>query len=261
MSGWAHPHGDRRVLFDREADRYDRSRPGYPAALVDAVLGRSPQGVTVLDVACGTGIAARLLAARGARVLGVELNPRMAEVAERHGITVEVGAFESWDAAGRSFDRITCAQAWHWLDHDAAARKAADLLRPDGRLCLFWSIGVHPPELAAALADAYRRAGAEHLTIGYGGDRATDPDVAIAIVVDGLRATARFAEPRVQWFPWTRTYTRDLWLDQILSHSDHIALQPEQRQRVLDEVGAAVDAHGGGFEMDFRSVLVAAEPL
>ena len=261
MAGWAHPHGDRRVLFDREADRYDRSRPGYPAALIDAVLGPSPQGVAVLDVACGTGIAARLLAARGARVLGVELNPRMAEVAERHGIPVEVGAFETWDPAGRSFDRVTCAQAWHWLDHDAAAGRAADLLRPGGRLCLFWSIGLHPADLAAALEDAYRRAGAGELTIGYGGDRATDPDAAIAVVAGGLRSTGRFAEPRVRWFPWTRSYTRELWLDQILSHSDHIALPPEQRQRVLDEVGAAIDAHGGGFEMEYRSVLVDAEPL
>jgi SAM-dependent methyltransferase len=261
MSGWSHPHGDRRVLFDREADRYDRSRPGYPAALVDAVLGPSPQGLAVLDVACGTGIAARLLAARGAAVLGVELNPGMAEVAARHGIPVEVDAFETWDAAGRSFDRVTCAQAWHWLDQDAAARRAADLLRPGGRLCLIWSIGLHPAPLAAALEDAYRRAGAEQITVGYGADRADDPDAAIAVVVEGLRSTGRFAAPEVRWFPWTRRYTRDAWLDQILSHSDHIALPPEQRQRVLAEVGAAIDAYGGGFAMDYRSVLIAAEPL
>ena len=85
---------DRARLFDREAERYDRSRPTYPAALVDDVLGPSPHGLSVLDVACGTGIASRLMTERGARVLGIDLNPAMAGVAERHGIPTEVAAFE-----------------------------------------------------------------------------------------------------------------------------------------------------------------------
>jgi hypothetical protein len=80
------------------------------------------------------------------------------------------------------------------------------------------------------------------------------------MVADGLRRSGRFAEPEIAWFPWTRHYTRDLWLDEILSHSDHIALPPEQQRRVLAEVGAVIDAHGGAFDMDYRSVLVSAEP-
>ncbi len=53
---------DRARLFDGEAERYDRARPGYPEALIDDVLGPSPRGLSVLDVACGTGIAARQMA-------------------------------------------------------------------------------------------------------------------------------------------------------------------------------------------------------
>ena len=259
--GWEHPHPDRRVLFDREADRYDRARPGYPAAMVDAVLGPTPQGLDVLDVACGTGIAARLFAERGARVLGVELSPNMAEIARRHGIAVEVGAFEDWQPRSRSFDRVTCGQAWHWLDAEASARKAADVLSPGGRLCLFWSRGLHPDELTDALEEAYRRAlPAEWppLTVAYGGDRAHDPTQGIDEVAGALRSTERFEEPEITWFAWTRSYTRDLWLDQILTHSDHIALPADLRQRLLAEVGATIDAHGGGFEMGYRTVLVSA---
>ena len=135
---------ERSKLFDREAERYDRCRPRYPDVVIDELLGPKPSGLDVLDVGCGTGIAARPMAERGAKVLGVELAPRMAEIARRHGIDVEIGAFEDWDAAGRRFDRVTSAQAWHWLDMPAATAKAASLLRPNGSLGLIWSGGAPP---------------------------------------------------------------------------------------------------------------------
>ena len=48
----------------------------------------------------------------------------MAEIACDHGIDLEIAAFEGWDAAGRTFDRVTLAQAWYWLDRPAATVKA-----------------------------------------------------------------------------------------------------------------------------------------
>ncbi|MFC8820298.1 SAM-dependent methyltransferase, partial [Streptomyces rochei] len=44
--------------FGADAQRYDRARPGYPDALVARIVAGSP-GSEVLDVGCGTGIAAR----------------------------------------------------------------------------------------------------------------------------------------------------------------------------------------------------------
>ncbi|HEY6319086.1 MAG TPA: methyltransferase domain-containing protein, partial [Acidimicrobiia bacterium] len=60
-------------LFDQQADAYDRFRPTYPDAVIDELLGPVPAGLDVLDVGCGTGIASRQIAQRGAKVLGVEL--------------------------------------------------------------------------------------------------------------------------------------------------------------------------------------------
>lgn len=248
-------------LFDREADRYDRSRPGYPAAMIDAVLGPDPQGLSVLDVACGTGIASRLMTARGAHVLGVELSPRMAEVAQRHGVDVEVGAFETWDPAGRTFDRVTCGQAWHWLDRVPSARKAASLLRGGGRLCIFWSIGRHPDGLAGALQAVYERVvppASAPLNVAYGSDRLSGGRPDVNVVVDELSACAGLDAPQVAWFPWTRTYTRDMWIDELGTHSDHIALAPEVREALLAEVGAVIDGFGGAFDMPYDTVLISA---
>src|SRR5215469_2345211 len=127
-------HRQRQVAesFGADAGRYDRARPSYPAALVDRIVAASP-GHDVLDVGCGTGIAARLLAAAGCRVLGVDPDDRMAAVARQAGLEVEVARFEDWNGAGREFDAVIAAQAWHWVDPVAGAANAARVLRPGGR--------------------------------------------------------------------------------------------------------------------------------
>ena len=90
-------------------------------------------GEDVLDVATGTGNAALRAAARGARVTGLDLTPKLLEVARRRGD--EAGAEISWveGDAGRlpfadaSFDRVVSVfGAIFAPDH---ARTAAELLR------------------------------------------------------------------------------------------------------------------------------------
>ena len=259
---------DRARLFDRAAERYDRTRPGYPGALIDDVLGPSPHGLSVLDVACGTGIAARQMARLGAQVAGVELNAGMAEIAERHGIPTDVAAFEAWDPAGRTFDRVTCAQAWHWLDPEVSAGKAASVLRPGGRLCLFWNVGHYPDDLADALQAAYQRVlppGSPSTVIGYAAgraddpaDKADDPVANFSGVAEALRGCGGLTRPRTASFPWSRAYTRDQWLDELLTHSDHLALAPGVRDDLFAEIGAVIERFGGAFQMPYLAVLVSA---
>jgi SAM-dependent methyltransferase len=255
---------DRAHLFGREAERYDRSRPAYPAGLIDDVVGSSPVGIPVLDVGCGTGIASRMLVERGAQVLGVEMSAEMAAIAQRHGIPVEITPFETWDPAGRKFDRVTCAQAWHWLDPVISTDKAASVLRPGGRLCLFWSVGHHPDALADALYETYKGVLPPNsgIVVGYAANRARDPVLTdFDGVRDSLRACAKLAEPETKSFPWNRTYTRDEWLDELLTHSDHMALDAGLRQNLLDQIGRVIDRFGGSFEMPYNTVLISATRL
>jgi SAM-dependent methyltransferase len=249
-------HNDRgrAESFGRNAERYDRSRPSYPGALFDAIL---PPCATVLDVGCGTGIAARAMVARGARVVGVEIDPLMAEVARRHGIEVEVGPFEEWDAGGRTFDVLTAGQAWHWIDPAAGAAKAARVLRPGGRLALFWNVGDPPADVAAALEEVYAGIAPQtdrySLILGYSrGEKYTDQ-------IEGILSTGDFQAPVRETFPWSRSYTRDEWIDQLPTHSDHSELDPDVRARLLDAVGQVIDRFGGGFTMAYETLLIRAD--
>jgi SAM-dependent methyltransferase len=142
--------------FGSEAERYDRARPRYPAALAERIVAGSP-GPDVLDVGIGTGISARPFQAAGCQVLGVEVDARMAAFARQQGFEVEVAKFEEWEPAGRTFDTVVAGQAWHWIDPVAGAAKAAGVLRPQGRLAVFWNVTQFPSELAEAFAELFAR--------------------------------------------------------------------------------------------------------
>jgi Methyltransferase domain len=109
------PHRARQMAepFGVDAERYDRGRPRYPDALVQRIVAASP-GREVLDVGCGTGIAARQFQALGCTVLGVDPDPRMAEFARQSGVEIELATFETWDPAGRLFDAVVAGQAYHY---------------------------------------------------------------------------------------------------------------------------------------------------
>src|ERR1700677_1303514 len=123
-SAAAEPHRARQVAesFGADPERYDRTRPRYPQALVDRIIAASP-GRDLLDVGIGTGISARPFRAAGCRVLGVEVDARMAAVARGDGFDVEVARFEEWDAKGQTFDTIIAGMTWHWVDPAAGATK------------------------------------------------------------------------------------------------------------------------------------------
>src|SRR5204862_362560 len=90
-----------------DAEQYDRSRPSYPPALIDDLA--TPDTHTVLDVGCGTGIASRLFVARGCTVVAVEQDARMAAVARRRGIDVDVATFETWIPRGAPLAAVAAA--------------------------------------------------------------------------------------------------------------------------------------------------------
>jgi SAM-dependent methyltransferase len=108
-------HEQRKIAesFGSDAGRYDRARPGYPVALVDRIVDASPGAGTpqILDVGCGTGISGRLFQAAGCQVLGLDPDPRMAELARNSGLDVEVAKFEDWAPGDRTFDAVIAGLA------------------------------------------------------------------------------------------------------------------------------------------------------
>lgn len=260
--GWESLDRRERVkLYDQMAEQYDRSRPSYPDDVIDEVLGDLSQEFSVLDVGSGTGIASRQMKKRGAQVLGLDMSVGMSAIAQKHGIVTEISTFETWDPGGRKFDRVTCAQAWHWMDPFSSALKAASMIRPGGKLCLFWSAGYHADDLADALATAYERAlpaGSPKMTLGYAVSRSNELPLDFSVVTGSPRAFEHMVEEPARSFPWSSTYTRDQWIDELGTHTDHAALPADVRQNLFDEIGSTIDRFGGAFSMTFSTHLMSA---
>ncbi|ONI71102.1 SAM-dependent methyltransferase [Actinosynnema sp. ALI-1.44] len=252
------PHRVREVAesFGTDAQRYDRTRPRYPQALIDRIVATAP-GRDVLDVGTGTGIAARQLQAAGCTVLGVEPDARMAEHAREQGLEVEVSTIEEWDAGGRTFDAITAAQCWHWVDPDAGAAKAARLLRPGGLLAAFWNADEPPAELADTFLAIFREVAPTSPTAQL--TNKNKPYQSMSdLAAAGIQRTERFQAIEHWRFEWQRDYTRDEWLDRLPTHGGMSLLPPDTLATLLDRTGAAIDAVGGTFTMRFTTVAVTA---
>jgi SAM-dependent methyltransferase len=243
--------------FGADAQRYDRTRPRYPEAMVERIMAASP-GSDVLDVGIGTGIAARQFQAAGARVLGVDVDARMAEVARQSGFEVEVATFETWDPVGRAFDAVVAGQTWHWVDPAAGTAKAAEVLRPGGRLAVFWNVGQPPTELAEAFAAVYRQVIPDLPGLGLVMPALAAYSTFFTRAADGMRAVGAFGDPEQWRYDWERTYTRDEWLDQVPTLGGHSQFPPAKLAALLAGIGAAIDASGGGFTMHFTAVVVTA---
>lgn len=256
-------HEQRKVAesFGSDAGRYDRARPTYPAALVERIIAGSPGpgAPAILDVGCGTGISSRLFQAAGCQVLGIDPDARMAELARNSGLDVEVAKFEGWDAGGRAFDAVVAAQAWHWVDPVAGAAKAATVLRPGGRLAVFWNAFLPPADLRTAFGEVYQRALPDSPVGRFWARPAVEAYlVGCGKAADAMRQAGGFGEPETWRFDWSRPYTTDEWLDVVPTFGGHSLLPADVQAELLTGIGAAVSAAGGLFTMDYATVAATA---
>lgn len=136
----------------------------WAADLLD--LAKPQQGERVLDVACGTGIVARLAAERvgpGGKVAGLDINPAMLAVA---GSLPSTGASIEWRQASadampfpdEAFDLALCQQSLQFFPNKPAAlREMHRALAPGGRLALSVWRDIERAPGYAGLAEALER--------------------------------------------------------------------------------------------------------
>ncbi len=130
---------------DRVVD-YVRSRPSYPAAMIDGFRtrwGLRPEHV-VVDVGSGTGLLSRLFLANGNRVIGVEPNEAMREAARPlldrfPSYEVVAGRAEATGLPEGLADLLVAGQSFHWFDPGPTSIEFRRLLRPAGRVALVWN--------------------------------------------------------------------------------------------------------------------------
>ncbi len=127
--------------FDHCVDDYSRYRPSYPAEALDILAEKMASRAVcrVADVGAGTGIFARLLAARGWNVVAVEPSFAMLSRVGDPAVLTLCAAAEATGLGDRSVDMVTAAQAFHWFNPPFALSEFARVLRPGGVLAMCWN--------------------------------------------------------------------------------------------------------------------------
>ena len=257
MSSADHVFADeQRLAFGSVAALYDRARPPYPEAAIDALLAqaRLERGDEVVEVGAGTGKATDQLARRGLRVVAIEPSAQMAAVGEARcraldDVSFVRAEFESWTPP-RRFPALVCANAWHWIDPATRYRLAFAALASSATIACLWML---PEWSGCALRDDLRgvyRALVPDLEPRFPMHPASRPGELAGDWMAEIAATAgRFGDPRIEWFESAGRFSARSYVEMLSTHQDHIRLSPSRREALTAAIAATIDAAGGTLEL------------
>lgn len=217
--------------FETVASEYDAARPTYPDGVYDS-LGPL-DGLNVLDVGAGTGIATRALIARGAQVVAVDPGREVLRRAANR--TPDLAAVVADGAVlpvrSSTVDLVCFAQAWHWLEEAPRVGEVHRVLRPGGRWAGWWS------HARADHDDWFDRYWSVIERSCPGTHRAQrDIDWGLTVATPG-----RFVVDDRRTIPWIREVSVDDWMTDQASHSYVIALRDGPRADLLRALRRILD--------------------
>lgn len=164
-------------MTDWGLGEYERTAATLAPAAEAAVAALDPQaGERVLDVGCGTGNAALLVAAAGATVVGVDPSERLLGVArerateEAADVTFARGEGAAVDAGDATFDAAISVFGVIFAEPQPAADELLRVVRPGGRIVLTTWVPAGPINTMGAAVRAALGAPPEK-------PRWSDPDV------------------------------------------------------------------------------------
>lgn len=233
-----------RRTFNVAAPDYETFRPSYPQSLAQDVIDLSgiPAAGTILEIGCGTGQATRLFAARGYRMVCLDIGPDMVEIAkarfrDQPNVTFVVTEFEEFDPAGHTFDLIIAGTSFRWIRPEAQYVKTSAFLKPGGALAVFANQHVGRDRgFFAEVQEIYRL---------YAPSLATP--AAVRDARDGpIPGSDLYDAPMVRRVPWSQEYTAEQYVRLLGTYSDHIALPEDQRRRLLREIARLIETRYGG---------------
>lgn len=237
----------RAVIFGRDAESYEQSRPGYPPQAIAHLLGLV-RAQNALEIGAGTGKATVDIANPELLLTCLEPSPQMAEILKRKdlpGVRAVVSTFEDWHGVPATFDLIYAAQAWHWVDHSTAYSRALQLLAPGGALALMWNV---PRDRYEMLREVYTAHAPELLAEQDARIKRRDSSKWAEELKDaGFAAVDTFTHA---WATSMKTAeVRSLYS----TYSDHMLLPDAQRERLLDGLADAVDRRGGAIDIEYQT--------
>lgn len=229
---------------------YDHARPRYPEPALNQIVGlltkasEAEQGC-LLDVGCGTGILTCQLQHLSPKstLTGCDINEDMLSEAKAKdtsgAISWHQSPAEKLPFNDAAFHMITAGQAAQWFDRPSFYSEARRVLTPNGYLVIIENNRLLE---GSAFIDAYETLIETHNSTYSRNYRQFD-------YAQEMKQ-AGFAETNLQRFPWSRSMSRDDFIEMAKSSS---------------KVQAAIKASNGRFLAELHEILqdhwLADEPI
>jgi SAM-dependent methyltransferase len=146
-----------------------------------------------------------------------------------------------------TFDLVTAASAYHWFDYGAAGKEIYRVLKPEGKLCVFWK---HQRDKTFANLPIF----------AYNNLKKFVSDVPRSNkgpIREQLFLNAGFTKVRLEEFNFDEVYSVEEVLGYIQSHSTYNLLDAEQKKAYMDLNREAVGQHltEGIFIFQYKMVM------
>ncbi|MFC1737347.1 class I SAM-dependent methyltransferase [Candidatus Hydrogenedentota bacterium] len=221
----------RKETFDTAADTYERARPGYTAALVDAVLEHIPERpvIRALEIGCGTGQATSLFANLNIDLLCIDIGANLLAVAkekfkDKDNVRFDKISFEELTLPEFSLDLVYAATSWHWVDPAVKYKRAGKLLAPSGILAVISTAHTNTEDgFFRDVQTVYERIAPELILKTKPPEPVSENTEPMCLIDE-------------RDYPWSETYSAEEYVKLLGTYSDHLKLPEDQREMLFSEI-------------------------
>ena len=231
-----------RLCFDTIPEQFEKWRIHYSSELFEYLIGKAGigKGIKVLELGPGTGQATDPILDTGCDYTAIELGKNFAEVlrgkyGNRDNYRLINDDFITHDFGDERFDMIYSAATIQWIDQDIAYSKTFDILKNGGYLAMFYMYEDYrkrSPQLYDAIQKIYDDCFATDSPYTQKFDYADGSGYGY----EYLGETEFYGE---------RRYTADEYIEYIKTHSTHIMINENAKDRFFAGVHDAVESFGG----------------
>ena len=231
---------NRKRWYSPVANDYTQARPLYPPEAIERVIeitGLSSSS-RVLEVGCGPATATRSFAPLGIDMLCLEPNPEFCRIAKQScqaypNVEIQELSFEEWSLEENRFDAVLAASSFHWIPAGIAYPKAANSLKENGHLILFWNKELQPNfDVYQSLIPIYRGL-VPHLERYE--DKSTQLNVFQqlgSIIIE----SQQFKDLVFGYVESNAIYSAERYLKLLKSYSPYLRLEKPLREEVLSAI-------------------------